>query len=67
LFEEKIEVEDFSSYTSKLIEFNSSVWKEKKENGLSLRDSICVEVPKELKIFEKELKLMHNIIDTTER
>lgn len=61
LFEEKIEVEDLSSYTQKIIEFNSMVWKEKKNRGLSLKDSIKIELPKELKVFEKELKPMHNI------
>ena len=61
LFEEKLGFEDFSSYTQKIVEFNSMVWKGKKDRGLSLKDSIKVEIPKELKIFEKELKLMHNI------
>jgi valyl-tRNA synthetase len=61
LFKEKLEIEDFSSYTQKIVEFNSMVWKEKKDRGLSLKDSIKVEIPKELKIFERELKLMHNI------
>jgi len=61
LFEERFEVEDLSSYTPKIVEFNSKVWKEKKDRGLSLKDSIKVEIPKELNIFERELKLMHNI------
>jgi len=61
LFDEKIEVEDLSSYTQKLVEFNSMVWREKKDRGLSLKDSIMVEIPEELRIFEKELKAMHNI------
>jgi valyl-tRNA synthetase len=65
IFEEKIEVEDFSLYTSKLMDFNSLVWKEKKRRGLTLKDKIDLEVPKDLKIFEKELKLMHNITNTT--
>jgi len=61
IFEERFEVEDLSSYTPKIVEFNSKVWKEKKDRGLSLKDSIKVEIPKELNIFERELKLMHNI------
>ena len=61
LFEERFEVEDLSSYTPKIVEFNSKVWKEKKDRGLSLKDSIKVEIPKELNIFERELKSMHNI------
>jgi valyl-tRNA synthetase len=61
LFEERFEVEDLSSYTQMIVEFNSMVWKEKKDRGLSLKDGINLEIPKELKIFERELKLMHNI------
>jgi len=55
----------FSLYFKSLLEFNSLVWKEKKRRGLTLKDKIDLEVPKELKIFEKELKLMHNITNTT--
>jgi valyl-tRNA synthetase len=44
----------------KIIEFNSLVWKEKKEKGISLRDSISgIKVPENLKDFEKDLKLTH--------
>jgi valyl-tRNA synthetase len=63
LFEEKIEG-DFSAYTPKLVEFNSLVWKKKKEEGISLKDSISMEIPKELKIFERDLKAMHNLKTT---
>ena len=45
----------------KLMKFNSFVWQKKKERGLSLKDSIKIEIPKELKEFEKDLKAMHNI------
>ena len=48
-------------FTSKIIEFNSSVWNKKKEGGLSLKDPINIEIPKELKQFEKDLKAMHNL------
>lgn len=48
--------------TDKLTQFNSSVWNKKKEMGISLKDKIAVEVPKELKLFEKDLKAMHNIM-----
>ena len=44
-----------------LTEFNSMVWNAKKEQGLSLRDPIDIKVPKGLKPFEKDLKLMHNL------
>ena len=51
-----------SKLTQKLVEFNSEVWEAKKRKGLSLKDSIKFEIPKELKIFEKDLKAMHNIL-----
>lgn len=50
-----------SKLTSKLTEFNSLVWNKKKEMNLSLKDEIKIKIPKELKAFEKDLKLMHNI------
>jgi valyl-tRNA synthetase len=46
----------------KLIGFNSKVWKEKKEKGISLRNPIKgIKIPKELSQFEKDLKACHNI------
>lgn len=46
----------------KIMEFNSEVWKQKKEKGISLRDEIIdVEIPKELKSFEKDLVACHKI------
>ena len=50
------------SYTQKIIEFNSSVWKQKKDKGLSLKAEIDIKVPEELKMFKKDLVKMHNII-----
>ena len=50
-----------NEYTSHIIEFNSKVWNEKKEKDLSLKDSIKIEIPKELEIFRKDLTAMHNI------
>ncbi len=45
-----------------LLEFNSKVWKEKKEKGLSLRAEITgIKIPKELKAFEKDLISTHNL------
>jgi len=67
LFDEKIETEDLSNYTQKLLEFNSFVWREKKKRNLSLKDSLDVEIPKELKIFEKELISAHNLSKTTKQ
>lgn len=50
-----------SKLTPKLIEFNSLVWNKKKEKGGSLKDEIKIKIPKNLKMFEKDLKKMHNI------
>lgn len=47
--------------SEKLLAFNSQVWDEKKKKGLSLKDSIDVKIPKELKAFEKDLIAMHNL------
>ncbi|MGQ9515201.1 MAG: valine--tRNA ligase [Thermoproteota archaeon] len=50
-----------SNLTGKLLEFNSKVWNAKKERGLSLKDSIEMEVPAELSPFKKDLIAMHNL------
>ncbi|MBT7241028.1 MAG: class I tRNA ligase family protein, partial [Candidatus Diapherotrites archaeon] len=56
---EKIESEIVSE---DLIEFNSSIWKAKKDNELSLKDSVKMAIaPKSLAKAETELKAMHNI------
>jgi len=52
----------YAKYTEKIIEFNSNVWRVKKERGLSLKDPIEVEIPRELKPFAKDLVAMHNIV-----
>lgn len=46
---------------SKIMEFNEYVWKEKKKRGLSLRSGIKIQIPGELKPFEKDMAAMHNI------
>jgi valyl-tRNA synthetase len=51
------------SLTDDLISFNSKVWNIKKERGLSLKEPLQIQIPEELKIFYKDLKAMHNIID----
>ena len=53
---------ELTKLTEKLVEFNSKVWNTKKEKGLSLKDKIEIEIPKELKIFEKDLTMMHNLL-----
>jgi len=51
------------SLIEKIMEFNSSVWKTKKEKGLSLRAEISgINIPKELKNFEKDLKVAHGLV-----
>ena len=52
---------DLTKYTQTISEFNSKVWNEKKEKGLSLKDSIKIDIPKELEIFKKDLVAMHNL------
>ncbi|MEM5802327.1 MAG: valine--tRNA ligase [Candidatus Aenigmatarchaeota archaeon] len=52
---------NFERLTPKIIEFNSKVWSLKKKMRLTLKDSIEAKIPKELKIFEKDLRAMHNI------
>ncbi|MEM7825865.1 MAG: class I tRNA ligase family protein, partial [Candidatus Aenigmatarchaeota archaeon] len=53
---------EMAKMTKLLIEFNSKVWKEKKKKGISLKEPIKIEIPEELKVFEKDLRVMHNII-----
>ncbi|MDW7978151.1 MAG: valine--tRNA ligase, partial [Candidatus Caldarchaeum sp.] len=52
---------EYTSYTSKITDFNSMVWSLKKSKGLSLKDEVEVSVPPELKLFEKDLKAMHRL------
>lgn len=45
-----------------LIEFNSDVWKKKKEKSISLRDEISgIKIPEKLKIFKADLTACHNL------
>ena len=47
---------------TKIIEFNSKIWKEKKDSGISLRDPIKnIKIPKELKEFHQDLKACHKL------
>ncbi len=52
---------DMRKFTAEIIEFNSKVWNEKKSKGLSLKDSISIQVPINLEIFKKDLKAMHSL------
>ncbi len=56
-------LEDQSSITKEITEFNSKVWNEKKDQGLSLKDSIKIEIPSILEPYKKDLKSMHNLLD----
>ena len=50
------------SAVSQLTDFNSQIWKAKKEKGISLREPITgIKIPKELIPFKKDLKACHNI------
>jgi valyl-tRNA synthetase len=54
-------IEDMTKFTAELSDFNSKVWNEKKSKGLSLKDTISIEIPESLKIFAKDLIPMHKI------
>ena len=54
-------IEDMTAMTQSIIEFNSRVWNEKKQNNLSLKDSIKIEIPENLNQFKKDLVAMHNL------
>ena len=58
----KIEnIEDMTNMTQVIVEFNSKVWNEKKQNNLSLKDSIKIDIPENLVQFSKDLIAMHNL------
>src|SRR5574341_408480 len=60
-FAEKVNYEDWTKFTKEIVEFNSNVWNKKKEQGLSLKDSIDIEIPQNLAVFAKDLQAMHNL------
>jgi valyl-tRNA synthetase len=52
----------FRGLTARLVDFNSQVWKEKKERGLSLKDPLPgLAVPDELRPFAEDLARMHHL------
>jgi len=53
--------EDLTQHTQAISECNSKVWNAKKEKGLSLKDSIKIEIPGEVGMFKKDLVAMHNL------
>ncbi|MEK6825709.1 MAG: valine--tRNA ligase [Nanoarchaeota archaeon] len=55
-------VQDTSSIITKIMAFNSEVWKAKKDKGLTLRDTISgINIPKDLASFEKDFKACHGL------
>ena len=45
------------------MKFNSEIWKKKKDKGISLRSEIKgISIPKNLKEFEEDLIVAHNIV-----
>ncbi|MBD3352593.1 MAG: valine--tRNA ligase [Candidatus Lokiarchaeota archaeon] len=55
------EVSEYGEYTEDLIGFNSLVWKEKHEKGISLKDPIDMDVSEKLKPFKEDLIAMHSL------
>ena len=52
---------EFKESTEKIIEFNSLIWNKKKQMGISLKNEISENVPKELEVFKKDLEAMHKL------
>ena len=53
---------NLDNFSQLIIDFNSFVWKKKKDNGFSLKSEISdVEIPKELEILSAALVRMHNL------
>ena len=60
----EIDTDAYLQLTDLLIDFNSSTWKIKKEQGLSLKSEIHgISIPSELGHFEDALISMHNLIE----
>jgi len=61
-FPEVSKVKDNSKIIEELMNFNSLVWKQKKEKNISLKEPISnVRIPPSLKDFDKDLKAAHNL------
>tara|TARA_B100001113_G_scaffold75136_1_gene58568 strand:- start:21249 stop:23723 length:2475 start_codon:yes stop_codon:yes gene_type:complete len=56
------ELTNIVSISSKLIDFNSYIWKLKKEKGISLKSPISgVKIPKDIEVLSEALINMHNL------
>ena len=53
---------DVQEITQKITEFNSKIWNLKKSKGLSLKDTMQIEIPPSLAPYKKDLKNMHNAV-----
>lgn len=54
---------DNLNIVNSIAEFNSVVWKAKREKNISLKEPIQgIEIPAELKAFESDLKACHNLL-----
>ncbi len=59
----KEKMSPLSEVTDQLLEFNSGMWKTKKDQGMSLKAELAgVEIPEALKPFEEDLVVMHNLV-----
>ena len=47
--------------TPDLVEFNSKIWKEKKEKNMPLNSEYTGSIPKKLMLFERDLRAMHKL------
>jgi len=61
--EKRVRNNEELALVNEIKKFNRDVWKEKKDNGLSLKSPISgIKIPKELKRFERDLKAAHDLI-----
>ncbi len=62
-FPESKKINSNLSLIDELMKFNSEIWKKKKDKGISLRSEIKgISIPKNLKEFEEDLIVAHNIV-----
>ena len=53
--------QDVESVLRQIMQFNSNIWKQKKDSGISLREPIKGKVPKELSDFKEDLIATHKL------
>jgi valyl-tRNA synthetase len=47
-----------------IIEFNTEIWKSKRERGLAMKDTVNVRIPPKLRPFQGDMVRMHHITET---